>query len=176
MKGQTTGSAEAQGLSVSSKSLEEKIVAAENMAEQYLSTLRTTLPQTVDKEDTIVVTVPTEIVKNGLVEQARYIVVFGFTGRIPNCYEVTQWLQSPTMLGGKDKVDSVNYLAKGFYSVRFKEEDDTSQILRKGALYYNRAGVCVISWEPLFDSAESLQGIHPVWVEFVGLPCWLWEA
>ena len=103
-------------------------------------------------------------------EQARYTVVFGFTGRIPNQYEVTQWLQSPTMLGGKDKMDSVNYLAKGFYSMRFKEEDDVRKILWKGSLFYNRAGVCVISWEPMFDSAKSFQGIHPVWVEFVGLP------
>ena len=67
-------------------------------------------------------------------------------------------------------MDSATYLAKGFYSVRFKEEDDERQILWKGSLYYNRAGVCVIPWEPIFDSVESLQGILPVWVEFVGLP------
>ena len=142
------------------------------MAEQYLSTIRKTLPQTVVKEYTIVVTVPAEIVKKGLVEQARYTVVFGFTGRIPNQYEVIQWLQSPAALcGGKDKVDSATYLAKGFYSVRFKEEDDVRQILWKGSLFYNRAIFCVIPWEPMFDSTKSLQGIHPVWVEFVGLPC-----
>ena len=33
----------------------------------------------------------------------------------------------------------------------------------------------MIPWEPMFDSA-ALQGIHCVWVEFVGLPCWLWGS
>ena len=72
-------------------------------------------------------------------EQARYTVVFGFTGRTSNRYEVVQWLQSPAVLGGKDKVESATYLAKGFYSVRFKEEEDAKEILWKGSLYYNRA-------------------------------------
>ena len=72
--------------------MEETLEVAEHMAEQYLNTLRKTLPQTVDKEDTIIVKLPEEIVKNGLVEQARYTLVFGFTGRTPNRYEVIQWL------------------------------------------------------------------------------------
>ena len=111
-----------------------------------------------------------------MVEQAKFTIVLGFTGNIPSHYEVIQWLQSLVVLGGKDKADSATYLAKGFYSMRFKEEDDVRKILWKCSLFYNRVGVCVIRWEPIFDTTESLQGIHMVWIEFVGLPCWLWGS
>ena len=71
--------------------MEEKLEAVENMVESYLDALCKTLPKSVDKEDMVIVIVPSEIVKSGMVERAKYLVVLGFTGRIPNHYEVLQW-------------------------------------------------------------------------------------
>ena len=82
--------------------------------------------------------------------------MLGFSGRVPNRYELIQWLQGPIILGHGGAVESTNYLSKGFCSVRFKEESDVSKILEKGPLLFNRTALCVVPWAPVFDSAESL--------------------
>ena len=114
--------------------------------------LRKTLPQLAVCQDTVSTVIPPEIVKRQLVEQANLTLVFGFMGRIPNRFELTQWIHSNQVLGLPDAIDHASYLDKGFFSVRFKEMSAVGHIIRRGPLVFNRSAVCVIPWEPLFDS------------------------
>ena len=60
--------------------------------------------------------------------------------------------------------------------MQLSNKDDVMKLLRKGLLFFNRAMVCVLSWEPIFDSAALLKEVHLVWVELVGLFFWLWDS
>ena len=104
------------------------------------------------------------------------MIVFGFMGRIPSRVELIQWIKSPQVLGFGNSVEQISYLDKGFVSVRLSNENDVKKLLCKGPLFFIQAVVCVILWEPIFDSAALLKEVHPIWVELVRLPCWLWDS
>ena len=79
------------------------------------------------------------------------------------------------MLGYGNSIEKFSYLDKGLFLVRLSNEDDVKKLLCKGLFFFNQAMVCVILWEPIFDSA-LLKEVHPIWAELVGLPYWLWGS
>ena len=119
--------------------------------------------------------ISSEPIKSRLVDQTLFSFVFGFTGRVPNRVEISQWIKSPQLLDYEDLIEQACYLDKGFFSIRFSNEDDVKRLLTSRLFFFNWTIVCVIPWEPIFESPKSLQEVHPVWVELVGLPCWLWD-
>ena len=117
--------------------------------------LKKMLPQQVVIQDTVTVAIPPAIIKKQLAAQAKLTLIFGFMGRVPNRYEVVQWIQGHEVLRMTRMIDNACYLSKGFYSVRFKEESAVSKILEKGQLSFYKKSVCVFPWEPLFSTPAS---------------------
>ena len=80
--------------------------------------------------DAITMAILSALIKKRLaIMQARYTLVFG---------ELTQWIHRPQIIGHGGAIENTSYLAKGFSSIRFKDESDVSKILKKGPLLFNR--------------------------------------
>ena len=94
-------------------------------------------------------------------------------GRVPSKAELTNWLSGPQMLNQRGTVEFVQYLSKGFFTVSFNDSQMVSKVLQRSPCFFNRSPVCVLPWDPAFESPDTFKELCPMWVEFINLPLWL---
>ena len=113
---------EKSGLKRTSSQAEDEGKIDEGLEDKAYIALKKSLPQKVQVEEAITVAIPPALIKKQLAVQTKLTLVLGFSGRVPNRYELIQWIQGPQVLGHGGAIENTNYLTKGFCSVRFKED------------------------------------------------------
>ncbi|CAO2826291.1 unnamed protein product [Amaranthus hypochondriacus] len=66
----------------------------------------------------------------------------------------------------------------GYFILRFKNEEECTEILKGGPYFINRAPIIVKKWNRDFDFKDEILRVIPVWVRLPNLPlhCWGEEA
>ena len=77
------------------------------------------------------VTLPLAKVKRQLAKLASFSMVFGFMVRVPMRYELINWINGFGVLGIKGAVEFINYLAKGFFTIKFNDQSAMTKVLAK---------------------------------------------
>ena len=154
--------------------LREGDTSSSDIGVKLLEKMVSSLPTSSPNPEAVSFALPEHLVVSQLAMYVSWAVIFEFTNRVPTRNELVLWINRDIL--GYVAIQKVHLLSNGFLTVVFNSADDVVNVWSKTPLLFQGSYVCTLPWDPLFQPVVSLASACPVWVEFQGLPEWLWDS
>ncbi|XP_074297524.1 uncharacterized protein LOC141628259 [Silene latifolia] len=104
---------------------------------------------------------------------ARFTLMGNLLGARPTLKQITEFTDK---YWGSIAKPTIQYFKKGWFSFRFENEKDMSNVLKRGPWKIGSHSLILKQWYPNFSTAMDRVSKIPIWVIFPDLDPYLWSS